>query len=107
MAENFLIIFGMALVTFLPRFLPLYVLTRLEVPRVVEVWLRYVPVSVLAALIVPGVLMQDRQFYFSFGNSYLLASVPAFLVASLTKNMLLTITAGMCVVLFLHWYMPV
>lgn len=107
MADDFLIILGMAIVTFLPRFLPLYVLTRLEVPRVVVTWLCYVPVSVLAALVVPGVLMQDRQFFVSAGNSYLLASVPAFLVALLTKNMLLTITAGMCVVLFLHWYMPV
>lgn len=99
-----MIILGMALVTFLPRFLPMYVLTRLEIPPVVVAWLRYVPVSVLAALVVPGILMADRQFNFSFANSYLLASVPAFLVASLTKNMLLTIAAGMTIVFLLHLY---
>jgi len=107
MAEPILIILGMALVTFLPRFLPMYVLTRLEIPKVVVAWLRYVPVSVLAALVLPGILMADRQIFVSAGNSYLLASLPAFLVASLTKNMLLTITVGMCVVFVLHWFLPV
>lgn len=106
MAETFLIILGMALVTFLPRFLPMYVLTQLKIPGVVVAWLRYVPVSVLAALVVPGVLMAEGQFYISLGNSYLLASLPALLVASLTKNMLLTITVGMGVVLVLRWYLP-
>lgn len=104
MAEIFLIILGMALVTFLPRFLPMYVLTRLEIPAVVVAWLRYVPVSVLAALVVPGILMEDRRFFISFANSYLLASVPAFLVAALTKNMLLTIAVGMTMVFLLHLY---
>jgi len=104
MSEIFLIISGMALVTFLPRFLPLYVLTRLEIPQIVIAWLRYIPVSVLAALVMPGILMTDRQLFLSVSNSYLLATVPAFLVAWRTKNMLLTISIGMGTVLILQLY---
>jgi len=90
---------------YLPRFLPLYVLTRLEIPQIVIVaWFRYIPVSVLAALVMPGILLTDRQIFLSVSNSYLLATVPAFLVAWPTKNMLLTISMGMGTVLILQLY---
>jgi branched-subunit amino acid transport protein len=102
MESILLIILGMALVTYLPRFLPMYILTRLEIPKLVIDWLRYVPVAVLAALIVPGILTSERQVFVSLGNSYLVAAIPAFLVAWRTKNMMLTVTVGMAVVLVLQ-----
>ena len=104
MERIILIILGMALVTYLPRFLPMYVLTRLEVPQIVIAWLRYVPVAVLAALIVPGVLTADRQIYLATSNTYLLASIPAFFIAWRTKNMMFTVTVGMVVVLILQFF---
>ncbi|MCW3491120.1 AzlD domain-containing protein [Dethiobacter alkaliphilus] len=97
-----LIILGMAVVTYLPRFLPMYVLTRLEIPQIVIDWLRYIPVAVLAALIVPGILTADRQIHLTTNNAYLLASIPAFLVAWRSKNMMYTVTIGMAVVLLLQ-----
>lgn len=103
MENLILIILGMAAVTYLPRFLPMYVLTRLEIPNIVIAWLRYVPVAVLAALIVPGILTADRQIDLTAGNSYLLASIPAFIIAWRTKNMMLTVTIGMAVVLLLQF----
>jgi len=94
----------MAVVTYLPRFLPMYVLTRLEIPQTATSWLRYVPVAVLSALIVPGILTTNRQVFFSPVNSYFLASIPAFLVAWRTRSMLLTVVAGMAAVLLLQWF---
>lgn len=99
-----LIILGSAAVTYLPRFLPLYVLTRLEIPKIVIAWLRYVPVAVLAALIVPGVLTANRAIFISPANTYLMASIPAFLTACKTRNMMLTVTIGMAIVLLLQWF---
>lgn len=90
-----LLFLGMALVTYLPRFLPLYVLSRVQIPRLFIVWLSYVPVAVLAALVVPGLLMAEGQVFLSWQNSYLLASLPTFIIAVKTKNMLLTILAGL------------
>ncbi|MDW7652286.1 MAG: AzlD domain-containing protein [Bacillota bacterium] len=103
MERFILIILGMAAVTYLPRFLPMYVLTRLEIPQIVIAWLRYVPVAVLSALIIPGILTAERQIYLSAGNAYLLASIPAFFVAWRTKNMMFTVTAGMTAVLILQF----
>ena len=51
-----LVILGCAVVTFLPRFLPMYILTRLKIPKIVVAWLSYIPVAVLAALVVPGIM---------------------------------------------------
>ncbi|HEY3315216.1 MAG TPA: AzlD domain-containing protein, partial [Bacillota bacterium] len=42
---------GMALVTYLPRMLPLVVLSRFKLPPAVLRWLSFVPVAVLSALL--------------------------------------------------------
>lgn len=97
------IILGMAVVTYLPRFLPMYILTRLKIPQIVIDWLKYVPVAVLTALIVPGIITADREIFISLSNTYLLASLPAFLLALLTRSMLVTILAGMGLVLLLQF----
>jgi branched-subunit amino acid transport protein len=98
-----LIILGMAAVTYLPRFLPMYVLTRMEIPELFIEWLRYVPVAVLAALIAPGILTVGREVSINWNNSYLIASIPAFLIAWRSRSMLLTVTVGMALVLLLQW----
>lgn len=98
MARLVIIIAGCMFVTYLPRFLPMYVLTRMEIPKIIIAWLRYVPVAVLAALIAPGIAASERQMFISPANVYLLASIPAFLVAWRTKSMLFTVSAGMIVV---------
>ncbi len=94
-----LLILGMAIVTYLPRFLPLYLLTKIKIPEIVVAWLRYVPVAVLSALIMPGIFTVDKQFAVSFSHPYLPASILAFLVAYRTKNMMLTVSIGMVTVL--------
>jgi|GEM_PF-2663262 len=75
MQKTVIVILGSALVSFLPRFLPMYYLTRQKIPPLVTAWLRYIPVAVLSALVVPGILTSDGRLFFSFENSYLLATI--------------------------------
>ena len=49
--EILLIILGAALVTVVPRVLPLVVLTRVDLPAALKSWLAYVPIAILAALL--------------------------------------------------------
>lgn len=103
MGENYLLLFlGMALVTYLPRFLPLYVLSRIQIPRPFALWLSYVPVAVLAALVAPGLLLSEGQLFISFKNNYLLASLPTFAAAVKTRNMFITILVGMVSVIIVN-----
>mgnify|MGYP000846995758 FL=1 len=98
-----LVILGCAVVTFLPRFLPMYILTRLKIPKVVVAWLSYIPVAVLAALVVPGIMAPEHKINLTFTNAYFIAAFPAFFIAWRTKNMLLTVVGGMAVVFLLQY----
>lgn len=52
----FLIILGMAIVTYIPRVLPAFVLDRLNLSPPLKRWLDNIPHAALGALIFPGVL---------------------------------------------------
>lgn len=53
----FIVILGMAVVTFLPRFIPVLLLDKWHMPAWVNGWLRAVPYAALGALIFPGILL--------------------------------------------------
>jgi len=67
--------------------------------------LRFVPAAVLAAIIFPEVMVRDNHLYLSPGNPLLLAGLLAALVAWRTKNVLLTIAAGMAALLLLQMFL--
>jgi branched-subunit amino acid transport protein len=90
-----LIIIGMGLVTFGIRLVPIVLLGRFEIPRVVQQALRFVPPAVLTAIIVPELLYRNSQVDVSLANLRLLAGLLAIVVAWRTKNALITIGVGM------------
>lgn len=57
----FLIILGSALVTFIPRVLPIAILSRVELPEWAMRWLSYVPIAVMAALVGQELLMPNGK----------------------------------------------
>jgi branched-subunit amino acid transport protein len=101
--NEFVLIAGMALVTFLVRYPVLVLISKIPLPDRVFRALRYVPPVVLAAIIVPAVLMPDGQTIdLAPSNSYLVAGIIAALIAWRTKNLLLTIVLGMAIFLALR-----
>ncbi|MFW6035615.1 MAG: AzlD domain-containing protein [Halothermotrichaceae bacterium] len=94
---------GMTVVTFLPRFLPLAILTKRDIPDIVVQWLRFIPVAILAALLAPGILIQEGKLVVSYTNIYLLAALPSFLIAIYKKNIFLTIIVGVVSVMLLNF----
>ncbi|WHH60304.1 AzlD domain-containing protein [Petroclostridium sp. X23] len=70
------------------------VLSKFKLPPLFLKWLRYIPVAVLSALLVPGILLSDNKFSFGLENNALLASIPCILVAAKTKNLFLTVLVG-------------
>ena len=82
---------GMMLVTYLPRLLPLLSF-RGNTHPLVDRALRYVPPAIFAALIVPELLVPDRQLQ---AGPALWAGLLGLLVAWRTRSMALTIVLGM------------
>ncbi|HHZ16379.1 MAG TPA: AzlD domain-containing protein [Peptococcaceae bacterium] len=98
------LIIGMMLVTYLPRVLPLVVLSQVKIPPLVLSWLGYIPVAVLAALLAPELLLQENKLALSADNPALWAALPALLVAWRTKNLFYTVLVGMvAMVVFTHF----
>ncbi len=89
-ADILLIALGAALVTVLPRAMPLVLLSRTELPRWLKIWLGYVPVSVLAALLAGELLVSAGRS--PFGG--LIAVVPAFVVAARYRSIIGAVLAG-------------
>jgi branched-subunit amino acid transport protein len=93
--NEFWLIVGMTAVTFGVRYPPLALVGVLDLPPGVQRALRYVPVAVLTAIIVPYMLYREDVFTFSHTNAYLVGGVVAALLSWRTKNLLLTIGVGL------------
>ncbi len=94
--NEFYLIFGMAVVTFLIRY-PMFALSgQVEFPQTLVRALRYVPPAVLTAIIVPAVLMPNgTTINLSYTNAYLIGALAAAAVGWFSRNLLLTIVVGM------------
>lgn len=109
MTDIALLIFGMALVTYLPRCLPLMLLSSRQLnPRFMR-WLEMVPPSVLAALLAPEVLLRTQDsgkvFFFSMDNVFLLAALPTLAIGWLSRSFFGTVAAGMAIVALVRFFL--
>jgi len=97
-----IIIVGSTLVTFLPRVLPLMILSKMQLPEWGIRWLKHVPVAVMAALLAQSLLLSDGHFSITANAFNLLAAIPAFVVAILTKSLMGTVVAGLVTMMLLR-----
>lgn len=90
-----LVMLAGGLITFGMRFSLIYLFGRFEIPETLRKALHYVPPAVLSALIFPELFLPNGISDFSPGNARLLAGMIAVITAWVSRNMLLTILAGM------------
>ena len=100
-----LLILGMALITFVIRY-SLFAFPDLRFPPLVRQGLHYVPTAVLTAIVVPGMLLPDgQQWALALDNAYLLAGLACIAIAALTRHLLATIGGGLLVFFLLRWWL--
>lgn len=97
------IIFVLGVLTYLTRLSFIALWGRLRIPDKVHRALYFVPVAVLSAIIAPELLNTEQPLYFSLTNPRLLAGILAIAVAYRTRNVFLTIFAGMVAFWLLQW----
>lgn len=98
-----IIIMGSALVTFIPRVLPLVVLSRMELPNGLIRWLQHIPVAVMAALIAQELFISEGHFALVVNRLEWLAALPTFAVAIITRSLLGTVIVGLISMMLLRW----
>lgn len=88
-------IVGMAVVTFLPRLLPTLFLSGRTLRPLIASWLRLVPPAVLAAMLVPSLLVREESVNVGFDNLFFWAALIAFPIAWKWKSLSATVLVGM------------
>ncbi|MCP1123262.1 branched-chain amino acid ABC transporter [Bacillus sp. AFS018417] len=96
-----LVVLGSAIVTLLPRVVPLLVLSKVEIPEWGLRWLNYIPIAILAALLAQTLFMNE-----TVQVDYLLAAIPTFLVAIFTRSLLGAVLTGVIVMFLLRLFLP-
>ncbi|MGQ3545638.1 AzlD domain-containing protein [Bacillus cereus] len=99
----FLIILWSAIVTFIPRVVPLMVLSRFELPVGAIRWLNYVPISVIAALIGQEIFIHDGKITSLTSNIEFFAAIPTFFIAIKTRSLLGTVLGGIISIIVLRF----
>ena len=97
-----LVMLAGGLLTYLIRLSFIALFGRIRMPGWLVRSLRFVPPAVLSAIIFPELFLPGGHFDISLGNTRLLAGLVAVLVALWKRNTLLTILAGMAVLLLLE-----
>ena len=98
-----LLIAGMALVTYLLRASFIVLPPGLETPPLVRRALRFVPAAVLTAIWAPELLLHEQVLYLSPQNEKLLAGAAAIAVAWHWRTTSVTIAAGLAALHFFDW----
>ncbi|MFZ5573047.1 MAG: AzlD domain-containing protein [Thermodesulfobacteriota bacterium] len=92
-------VLGMGLVTFLPRWIPLFFLSNRRLPDWLVEWLDLIPAAILSALLIPGLITAGDPRRLDLWRPELFVAVPTFLFALRTKSLGGTVVAGM----LLYW----
>jgi branched-subunit amino acid transport protein len=103
--STWLAILGVSAVTFLLRASFIVFADPHRFPHRFRQALGFVPPAVLAAIVVPGLLLQQGVLDLGPGNPRWIAGVLAILVAARTRNALAAIAIGMCTLWLLQWAM--
>jgi branched-subunit amino acid transport protein len=96
--RELILIAGMTAVTFLVRYSFFALGERISFPPLVQRALRYVPVAVLTALVVPMVLLPDGvHWQLDWRNAWLLGALATAWIAWRFNHLLASIGGGMAV----------
>lgn len=92
----------MSLVTMGPRMLPVWILGKKNYPDKMILWLRYIPVAMISALLAPEILRYEQKFDLTKTNHYFWAAIPTFIIAIKTKSLFYTLVGGMMILALLR-----
>lgn len=103
--EVLILILLCALVTVIPRVVPLMLIGRVQYPPVVVAWLRHIPIAVITALLCQDTLLRDSTLPTTWMDARLLAGLITLILAFITRSILLTVILGMAVYVLLRFWL--
>ncbi|MDO3412309.1 AzlD domain-containing protein [Saccharibacillus sp. CPCC 101409] len=100
------LIAGCCAVTIVPRVLPFLLVRSVKLPAALLRWLSFIPVCILTALIVQGLLIQpENGRRIAVNWPYVLVAAPTLLVAAKTKSLSASVIVGVVLLAIVRWAM--
>lgn len=90
----YLLIFLISITTYIPRSFPITYLANKDLPTWFKEWMKFIPASIFAALICPGLFTHDKGIYLSIDNIELIAAIIVLLISLKKKSLGLSIIVG-------------
>lgn len=94
-SETIPIIVGMGIVTYIPRWLPLFFLAKCNLPPWLVDWLDFIPAAILSALVLPAITAVGQPRHLEWTKPELWVSIPTLLFALKTRSLAGTVVIGM------------
>lgn len=99
----YILIIGLAILTYIPRSLPIIYLSKKDIPKWLKDWMKFIPSGVFAALILPNILIQDGSLNIGFTNIKLVASILVLIISFKKKSLGLSIVVGVTAITILNF----
>ena len=100
MADYLMLLVGMGLVTYLPRWMPLHYLSRRSFPDWFMQWLELIPAAILSALLLPVLVLGGAPRHIDLLRPELWVALPTFAFAWWKRSLGGTVVVGM----LLFWF---
>jgi len=101
---EWMLIAGMLILTFGPRYLPFSMAGKIELPPLMLRALNYVPIAVLSAIAAQATLIREQQIELNLQNPYLIAATAACIIAYTSRHLFLTIALGLLTFVLVRWF---
>ena len=89
------LLLAMGAVTYIPRWAPIFFLSRRQLPRWLVDWLDLIPAAILSALLVPALVLSGEPRTFSLLRPELWVALPTLIFAWRTRSLGGTVMVGM------------
>jgi len=96
--DNVILILGMTLVTYIPRLIPLTVLSDRKINKKLKQFLFYVPYTSLSILIIRGIMTAESHLRLATLGGILLAAI----VSYIKGNLILAVLSGIIAAFFIN-----
>ena len=88
-----------ALDAVIPRYFPILFFSTRKIPEWFNEWMKYVPVSLFATLVVKGIFVSGSYSFIPFGHvEQIFAAVIVIVIAYFTRSMSISVIAGLVAV---------
>jgi len=90
-------------VTYIPRMLPLVLLSKSKLPKKVEEFLDYIPIAILGSILFSTLIYRNDSIDLSIDNEYLIAGILTVIVAKFVKRVDVIVIFGIIITIVLRF----